>query len=94
MYTQSCNKKRMGDPTPVALNLVNFWRQTLKDEVCHNIGNGERRASLVLNRDTATNLMISSPLEAHKSLAIIHHIICLDVGSNNPMYGALEVDYP
>ena len=47
----------------------------------------------ILNCDTATNLMISSPLEAHKNLAIIYHIVCLDVGLNNPMYGALEVDY-
>jgi splicing factor 3B subunit 3 len=47
----------------------------------------------VLNRDAAANLTISSPLEAHKANAIIHHIVGLDVGFENPLYAALEVDY-
>lgn len=47
----------------------------------------------ILNRDAAANLTISSPLEAHKSTAIIHHIIGLDVGFENPLFAALEVDY-
>ncbi|PBK73578.1 hypothetical protein ARMSODRAFT_952665 [Armillaria solidipes] len=47
----------------------------------------------ILNRDAAANLTISSPLEAHKNSAIIHHIVGLDVGFENPMYAALEVDY-
>ncbi|KAG8834707.1 pre-mRNA-splicing factor rse1 [Serendipita sp. 399] len=47
----------------------------------------------VLNRDAAANLTISSPLEAHKPSAIIHHIIGVDVGFENPLYAALEVDY-
>ena len=47
----------------------------------------------VLNRDAAANLTISSPLEAHKSAAIIHHIVGLDVGFENPMFAALEVEY-
>ncbi|EIW82846.1 hypothetical protein CONPUDRAFT_81012 [Coniophora puteana RWD-64-598 SS2] len=47
----------------------------------------------ILNRDAAANLTISSPLEAHKSSAIIHHIVGLDVGFENPLFAALEVDY-
>ncbi|KAH8814685.1 CPSF A subunit region-domain-containing protein [Flagelloscypha sp. PMI_526] len=47
----------------------------------------------VLNRDASANLTISSPLEAHKANAIIHHIVGLDVGFENPMFAALEVDY-
>lgn len=47
----------------------------------------------ILNRDAAANLTISSPLEAHKNGAIIHHIVGLDVGFENPMFAALEVDY-
>jgi splicing factor 3B subunit 3 len=47
----------------------------------------------VLNRDANANLTISSPLEAHKSNAIIHHIVGLDVGFENPTFAALEVDY-
>ena len=47
----------------------------------------------ILNRDAAANLTISSPLEAHKNNAIIHHIVGLDVGFENPTYAALEVDY-
>ncbi|KAF9050403.1 CPSF A subunit region-domain-containing protein [Panaeolus papilionaceus] len=47
----------------------------------------------ILNRDAAANLTISSPLEAHKNSAIIHHIVGLDVGFENPLFAALEVDY-
>ncbi|KAI0755924.1 mono-functional DNA-alkylating methyl methanesulfonate N-term-domain-containing protein [Irpex lacteus] len=47
----------------------------------------------ILNRDAAANLTISSPLEAHKNNAIIHHIVGLDVGFENPIFAALEVDY-
>jgi splicing factor 3B subunit 3 len=31
-------------------------------------------------------------LEAHKNPAIIHHIVSLDVGFENPMFAALEVE--
>jgi splicing factor 3B subunit 3 len=47
----------------------------------------------ILNRDAAANLTISSPLEAHKNSGIIHHIIGMDLGFENPMFAALEVDY-
>jgi len=47
----------------------------------------------ILNRDASANLTISSPLEAHKNAAIIHHIVGLDVGFENPLFAALEVDY-
>ncbi|KIY53064.1 hypothetical protein FISHEDRAFT_63486 [Fistulina hepatica ATCC 64428] len=47
----------------------------------------------ILNRDAAANLTISSPLEAHKASSIIHSIVGVDVGFENPMFAALEVDY-
>ncbi|KAJ7819941.1 CPSF A subunit region-domain-containing protein [Mycena olivaceomarginata] len=47
----------------------------------------------ILNRDAASNLTISSPLEAHRAACIIHHIVGVDVGFENPMFAALEVDY-
>ncbi|CAO0802797.1 unnamed protein product [Mucor circinelloides] len=47
----------------------------------------------ILNRDSAANLTISSPLEAHKSHTINHHIVAVDVGFENPMFACLEVDY-
>ena len=47
----------------------------------------------ILNRDAAAKLTISSPLEAHKANAIIHHVVGLDVGFENPTFAALEVDY-
>ncbi|KAM0753797.1 Pre-mRNA-splicing factor RSE1 [Meredithblackwellia eburnea MCA 4105] len=47
----------------------------------------------ILNRDAAANLTISSPLEAHKQRAIIHSIVGVDVGFENPLFAALEVDY-
>ena len=47
----------------------------------------------ILNRDAAANLTISSPLEAHRTSSIVHHIVGVDVGFENPMFAALEVDY-
>ncbi|KAH9979031.1 mono-functional DNA-alkylating methyl methanesulfonate N-term-domain-containing protein [Lactifluus volemus] len=47
----------------------------------------------ILNRDAAANLTISSPLEAHRNASIVHHIVGVDVGFENPMFAALEVDY-
>jgi splicing factor 3B subunit 3 len=47
----------------------------------------------ILNRDSAANLTISSPLEAHKSHTINHHMVAVDVGFENPMFACLEVDY-
>lgn len=47
----------------------------------------------ILNRDSAAKLTISSPLEAHKSHTLIHHIVGLDVGFENPVFAALEIDY-
>ena len=47
----------------------------------------------ILNRDAATHLTISSPLEAHKSYTICHHIVGVDVGFDNPIFACIEVDY-
>ena len=47
----------------------------------------------VLNRDSAANLTISSPLEAHKSHNIVFTICALDVGFDNPVFAAIELDY-
>ncbi|KAJ7485181.1 CPSF A subunit region-domain-containing protein [Mycena galericulata] len=46
-----------------------------------------------LNRDAALNLTISSPLEAHSPGTAVHHIVGLDVGFENPMFAALEIEY-
>ncbi|KAJ3280450.1 Splicing factor 3B subunit 3 [Borealophlyctis nickersoniae] len=47
----------------------------------------------ILNRDAATRLTISSPLEAHKSHTICHHITGVDVGFENPIFACIEMDY-
>ncbi|GAK61911.1 pre-mRNA-splicing factor rse1 [Moesziomyces antarcticus] len=47
----------------------------------------------ILNRDAEANLTISSPLEAHRPNGIIHHIVGVDVGFENPLFACLEVDY-
>lgn len=47
----------------------------------------------VLNRDAAAKLTISSPLEAHKSHTTCFHIVGVDVGFENPVFAALEVDH-
>ncbi|SNX84139.1 probable splicing factor 3B subunit 3 [Melanopsichium pennsylvanicum] len=47
----------------------------------------------ILNRDAQAKLTISSPLEAHRPNGIIHHIVGVDVGFENPLFACLEVDY-
>eukprot|EP00884_Botryococcus_braunii_P014212 jgi/Botrbrau1/22792/Bobra.0132s0118.1 len=47
----------------------------------------------VLNRDAATNITISSPLEAHKSHNIVFSLVGLDMGFDNPVFAAIELDY-
>ncbi len=47
----------------------------------------------VLNRDNAANLTISSPLEAHKSHTIVFSIVGMDMGFDNPVFAAIELDY-
>ena len=47
----------------------------------------------VLNRDAAANLTISSPLEAHKTANIVFSCAGLDMGFDNPVFAAIELDY-
>lgn len=47
----------------------------------------------VLNRNSQAELTISSPLEAHKPQTLVFAMISLDVGYENPVFAALEVDY-
>ena len=44
-------------------------------------------------RDSSARLTISSPLEAHKSYAILFHMVGVDVGFENPTFACLELDY-
>jgi splicing factor 3B subunit 3 len=47
----------------------------------------------IMNRDASNRLTISSPLEAHRSHTIHFDIVGVDVGFENPIFAALEVDY-
>ncbi|KKK13683.1 hypothetical protein P175DRAFT_0503964 [Aspergillus ochraceoroseus IBT 24754] len=47
----------------------------------------------VLNRNSQAELTISSPLEAHKPQTLVFAITALDIGYENPIFAALEVDY-
>jgi splicing factor 3B subunit 3 len=47
----------------------------------------------VLNRNAQAELTISSPLEAHKPQTLVVSLISLDVGYENPIFAALELDY-
>ena len=47
----------------------------------------------VLNRNAQAELTISSPLEAHKPQTLVYAMTALDVGYENPVFAALEVDY-
>ena len=46
-----------------------------------------------LNRDAASALTISSPLDAHKSRVLTLALTGLDAGYDNPVFAALEIDY-
>ncbi|MES1923137.1 pre-mRNA-splicing factor rse1, partial [Bonamia ostreae] len=45
----------------------------------------------ILDRDTNENLIISSPLEAHKSSTICFGVVGLDVEYENPLFASLEI---
>jgi splicing factor 3B subunit 3 len=47
----------------------------------------------ILNRDSQAKLTINSPLEAHKNHTICFSLVGVDVGYENPIFAALEVDY-
>ncbi|KAJ9664691.1 pre-mRNA-splicing factor rse1 [Neophaeococcomyces mojaviensis] len=47
----------------------------------------------VLNRNAQAALTISSPLEAHKPGCLVFDLIALDVGYENPIFAAIEIDY-
>lgn len=47
----------------------------------------------ILTRSGQTRIAISSPLEAHKPMTLVYCLIGLDVGYDNPMFAALELDY-
>ncbi|KAF2010937.1 hypothetical protein BU24DRAFT_377682 [Aaosphaeria arxii CBS 175.79] len=47
----------------------------------------------VLTRTGQMDIAISSPLEAHKPQTLVHYLLGLDVGYDNPIFGALELDY-
>ncbi|TKA75708.1 Pre-mRNA-splicing factor rse1 [Cryomyces minteri] len=47
----------------------------------------------VLNRNAQAELTISSPLEAHKAQTLVFALVGLDVGYENPIFAALEVDF-
>lgn len=47
----------------------------------------------VLNRNSQAELTISSPLEAHKPQTLVFAMVALDVGYENPVFAALEMEY-
>lgn len=47
----------------------------------------------VLNRNAQAELIISSPLEAHKHGVLVLSLVALDVGYSNPVFASLEIDY-
>ncbi|OLY84346.1 Splicing factor 3B subunit 3 [Smittium mucronatum] len=47
----------------------------------------------ILNRDSETNLTISSPLEANKFCSLCYDCVGVDVGYENPIFASLETNY-
>lgn len=53
----------------------------------------KQKLTFIFNRDSNSSLTISSPLEAHKSNALVYHMVGLDVDFDNPIFACLEIDY-
>ncbi|KAH7128321.1 CPSF A subunit region-domain-containing protein [Dendryphion nanum] len=47
----------------------------------------------ILTRSGQTDIAISSPLEAHRPQTLVYYLLGLDVGYDNPVFAALELDY-
>ncbi len=47
----------------------------------------------IMNRDSAGKITINSPLEANKASVLTMALAALDVGYENPVFAAIEVDY-
>lgn len=47
----------------------------------------------VFNRDSANQLTISSPLEAHQSHTVVYDMVNVDVGFENPVFACLELSH-
>lgn len=47
----------------------------------------------ILTRSGQTDISISSPLEAHKPQTLVYYLLGLDVGYDNPVFAALELDF-
>jgi splicing factor 3B subunit 3 len=47
----------------------------------------------ILNRDQASKLTISSPLDAHRNHTICMDVVSMDVGFENPLFASIEVDF-
>lgn len=64
-----------------------------KGRACLIAAAEKQKLVYVLNRDAAANLTISSPLEAHKSHHLCFAVTGLDMGFDNPVFAAIELDY-
>ncbi|KAF2104355.1 pre-mRNA-splicing factor rse1 [Rhizodiscina lignyota] len=64
-----------------------------KGRACMMASVEKNKIVYVLNRNAQAELTISSPLEAHKPQTLVFALVGLDVGYENPIFAALEVDY-
>jgi splicing factor 3B subunit 3 len=53
----------------------------------------EKQKFVYVLHQEAEQLVVSSPLEAHRSHNICFDVVGLDVGFENPLYACLEIDY-
>ncbi len=47
----------------------------------------------ITGRNTENKMVISSPLEAHKSNTTLFDLVALDVGYENPLFACLEIEH-
>lgn len=64
-----------------------------KGRACMMASVEKNKLVYVLNRNAQTELTISSPLEAHKPQTLVFALTALDMGYDNPIFAALEIDY-
>lgn len=64
-----------------------------KGRACMIGATEKQKLVYVLNRDGSGQLTISSPLEAHKSHHLVFSLVGMDMGYDNPVFAAIELDY-
>lgn len=82
-----------GNPTPRRIVPGEHLAVDPKGRACLIGALEKQKFVYVLNRDNEARLTISSPLEAHRGQTLVYSVVGLDMGFDNPIFAAIELDY-